>query len=87
MRTTLDIEDDVLAAAKERAKRENLTAGQLISRLLRRAMTQPVDDNPTANKEPPAFHGFRPFPTRGTVVSDATVNRLRDGQGPEACDG
>jgi hypothetical protein len=81
MRTTLDIDDDVLAAAKERAKRENLTAGQFISRLLRRAMTQPDADSPTAVKEPPAHYGFRPFPTRGTVVSDAEVNRLRDDEG------
>jgi hypothetical protein len=31
MRTTLDIADDVLQAAKERARRENKTAGQVIS--------------------------------------------------------
>jgi len=28
MRTTLDIDDDVLLAAKERARRENKTAGE-----------------------------------------------------------
>ena len=39
MRTTLDIEDDVLAAAKELARRQRLSAGQLISRLLREAMS------------------------------------------------
>ena len=39
MRTTLDIEDDVLAAAKEMASRQRLSAGQLISLLLRQAMS------------------------------------------------
>jgi hypothetical protein len=39
MRTTLNIEDDVLAAAKEMASRQRLSAGQLISRLLREAMS------------------------------------------------
>ena len=39
MRTTLDIEDDVLAAAKEMANQQRLSAGQLISRLLREAMS------------------------------------------------
>ena len=39
MRTTLDIEDDVLAAAKEMASRQRLSAGQLISLLLREAMS------------------------------------------------
>ena len=31
MRTTLDIDDDLLAAAKELARRENVTAGQVVS--------------------------------------------------------
>jgi hypothetical protein len=35
MRTTLDIDDDLLAAAKELARRERSTAGQVVSRLLR----------------------------------------------------
>ena len=33
MRTTLDIDDDLLAAAKELARRERTTAGEVISRL------------------------------------------------------
>ena len=43
MRTTLDIEDDVLAAAKDLARRENVSAGQVISRLARLALTARVD--------------------------------------------
>ncbi|HCT56373.1 MAG TPA: hypothetical protein DGD08_04080 [Gemmatimonas aurantiaca] len=37
MRTTLDIDEDVLEAAKERARRESKTAGQVVSELLRGA--------------------------------------------------
>ena len=40
MRTTLDIDDDVLASAKEIARREKKTAGQVLSELARRALTQ-----------------------------------------------
>jgi predicted DNA-binding ribbon-helix-helix protein len=36
IRTTLDIEEDVLAAARELARREKKTAGQVISELARR---------------------------------------------------
>jgi hypothetical protein len=36
MRTTLDIADDVLQAAKERAKRERKIIGEMISELARR---------------------------------------------------
>lgn len=39
MRTTLDIEDDVLAAAKELARRQGTSAGQVVSRLLRVALS------------------------------------------------
>lgn len=41
MRTTLDIDDDILAAAKDLAKAEGKTAGQVISELARRALTTP----------------------------------------------
>jgi hypothetical protein len=36
MRTTLDIEEDVLFAAKDLARREKKTAGQVISELARK---------------------------------------------------
>jgi hypothetical protein len=41
MRTTLDIDDDVLQAAKERARAEKKTAGQVLSELARQALTPP----------------------------------------------
>ncbi|MFZ0305091.1 MAG: hypothetical protein WAL75_20540 [Terracidiphilus sp.] len=38
MRTTLSIDDDILAAAKEMAATENKTVGEVISALARQAM-------------------------------------------------
>jgi hypothetical protein len=38
MRTTLDIADDVLQAAREQAKRERKTIGEMLSKLARRAL-------------------------------------------------
>lgn len=77
MRTTLDIDADVLAAAKERARREQKTTGQLVSELLRRAMTQPAQ----GVSEAAACYGFEPFASRGTVVSEELIRRLRDDEG------
>jgi len=76
MRTTLDIADDVLAAAKERARRENRTAGQVISDLARAALTA----HPTAAQaqEPKAVYGFRPFPKRGGIVTNELIDKLRE---------
>ena len=74
MRTTLDIADDVLAAAKERARREGRTAGAVVSDLLRHALTTPA---PAAVREPKAVYGLKPFPRRGGVVTNELVDQLR----------
>ena len=77
MRTTLDIADDVLQAAKERARREKKTAGEVISELARAALTSPQPGQPKA-KEPQSHYGIRPFPKRGGIVTNELVNRLRE---------
>ena len=77
MRTTLDIEDDVLSAAKDMARRENLTAGQVISRLARLALTARADPQPFA----PTVGGFRPLAANGVLVTNAQVNALREAEG------
>lgn len=81
IRTTLDIDDDVLAAAKERARHERKTTGQLVSELLRQSMTQAAPSARPAVAEPPAHYGFQPFASRGVVISEALIERLRDEEG------
>lgn len=76
MRTTLDIDNDVLQAAKERARREKKTAGEVISELARRALTAPPE-LPGA-REPKARYGFRPFPKRGVLVTNDLIDKLRE---------
>jgi hypothetical protein len=81
MRTTLEIEDDVLVAAKELARRDGTTAGRVISDLVRQALTQPAATHARSAREPAAIYGFRPFPSRGSVVSNEQVDKLRDEEG------
>lgn len=76
MRTTLSIDDDVLVAVKERARRENRTAGEVLSELARHALTQQQSSTTSAPAE--CFFGFEPFEHRGPAVSNALVDRLRD---------
>lgn len=80
MRTTLEIDDDVLAAAKELARRSRASAGRVISDLVRQALTQPAA-SATKAEQPAAHYGFRPFPKRGSVVTDEQVDELRDAEG------
>lgn len=75
MRTTLDIENDVLAAAKQLARQQNVAVGKVISKLVRDALTGRGQDAVTTE---PAVAGFRPFPSRGKIVTDDDVEALRD---------
>ena len=76
MRTTLDIDDDVLQAAKERARRDKKTTGEVISELARLALTAPAQG--PAARGPKALHGFRPFPKRGGIVTNELIDKLRE---------
>jgi hypothetical protein len=76
MRTTLDIDDDVLQAAKERARRDKKTTGEVISELARSALTAPPRG--LSARQPKALYGFRPFPKRGGVVTNELIDKLRE---------
>lgn len=72
MRTTLDLEDDVLFAAKEIARREDTTLGKVVSELARRSLRRKVEV--TKRTGIPQL----PFKPEGRVVSLELVNELRD---------
>jgi hypothetical protein len=80
MRTTLDIADDVLLAAKEAARRQKVSLGAVISELARRSLVQPSNPTPSrsASRSRLARLGVQPLPKRGGVVSNETINQLRD---------
>ena len=76
MRTTLDIDSDVLQAAKERARREHRTIGQVLSALARRGLTAP--DETLRVTESKAVYGFNPVPRRGGLVTNELIDKLRE---------
>ena len=72
MRTTLAIDDDVLAAAKAIAQQQRRSIGEVVSELARRALHRP---------SAPAVRNGVPLLARRdgkTIVTLATVNALRD---------
>ena len=79
MRTTLNIDDDILIAVKEVAKRESKSAGAVVSNLLRQSLA-PTErhDSGSQAEEFRAEFGFRPFPKRGVVVTNELIDRLRE---------
>ena len=80
MRTTLDIDDDILSAAKELARAEGKTAGQVISDLARKGLTQPAAGfaETQAAFDGDAFPAFPTLPNRtGRIVTTAEIKRLQ----------
>lgn len=79
MRTTLDIADDVLIAAKERARREKSSLGAVISELARRSLSEPRNAAASwSSSQKLARLGIHPLPKRGGIVSNEVINQLRD---------
>jgi hypothetical protein len=76
MRTTLAIDDDVLAAAKHLAEREKKTVGEVVSALARQGLSKATQGSR------PLRNGVPLLPTRlgGTPVTLELVNQLRDEQ-------
>ena len=73
MRTTLAIDDDVLAAARQLAARQRTSVGKVISELARKAMRPRTPPGSLRNGIPllPGRQGAPP-------VTMALVNQLRD---------
>jgi hypothetical protein len=80
VRTTVDIGDDVLQAARELARRGRRTIGEVLTELARRGLAAPAEADAVA--EPKAVYGFQPFARRGGIVTNDLIDRLRD---DEAC--
>jgi hypothetical protein len=79
MRTTLDIDDDILAAAKELSRRQATSAGKVLSQLARQAL---AGGGVAREAHAPAgVAGFRPIASRGTPVTNELIDSLRDADG------
>ena len=74
MRTTVRLDDDILFAVKERARREHRTAGEVLSDLARQALAggRPASDTRRG------LHGFHPLPHRGPPVTNMLIDQLRE---------
>jgi hypothetical protein len=76
MRTTLAIDDDILAAAKHLAERERKSVGEVISSLARQGLSR----NPRGSRR--ERNGIPLLPARRSAVPITLelVNQLRDEQ-------
>lgn len=75
MRTTLDIDDDVLFVARERARKYKVSTGQALTRMAREGLNRSTGASRRGRKSP---LGIMPLPRNGEVITNDHVNRLRD---------
>lgn len=75
MRTTIDIDEDVLLAAKELAAARGTTAGKVLSELARRGLT-PADAGPPTTRNGVPVMPLRPGGAPRVTMHQ--VNGLRD---------
>lgn len=82
MRTTLDIDDDVLFAAKELAAKERKTAGKILSEFFRRAIQSGEPGSSHKPGQPYALkNGIPILPSRGEVVTTEHIQRIMEEEG------
>jgi hypothetical protein len=71
MRTTLDIDDDLLAIARVRAREKGMSIGAAVSDMMRRGLELPVR---RSRRGFPVFE----LPPGAPVITAETVARYRD---------
>ncbi|HEY7550745.1 MAG TPA: CopG family transcriptional regulator [Hyphomicrobiaceae bacterium] len=82
MRATLDIDADILQAAKELAEAEGRSVGQVLSDLARKALTHDFTEPMTPAEDGDISlvlkEGFYALPKRGGFVTNELVRRLQE---------
>lgn len=80
MRTTLRLDDDVLAAARVLARQRRTSLGAVISELARQALLAPAPGSSSENQRSDHRNGLPllPWKEKGAPVDLELVNNLRD---------
>jgi hypothetical protein len=82
LKTTLDIDDDVLFAAKELAAKEHKTVGKILSDIFRLAVqsgnTGP--DSPKLSQPYTMKNGIPVLPSRDEVITAEHIRRIMVGE-------
>jgi hypothetical protein len=81
MRTTIDIDEDVLETAKEIARKEKRTAGAVISEFARRGFYGRGQVVAEASEPFTEENGVPVLAPTGSLVTEASIRKIRDTEG------
>ena len=78
MRTTLSLDDDIFAVARQRAQRERTSMGEAVSRYVRDGLRA----NAQVPAAPSAFRSkYSVLPARDEIITTDHIRRLMDQEG------
>ncbi|MDO4706195.1 MAG: hypothetical protein Q4A98_08345 [Comamonadaceae bacterium] len=80
MRSTFNLDDDMLILAQQTAQRERITLGQAVSKWMRRGV-QHMADAPTPADQPPRSPYSVYLARSGPPITSQDVYRLMDEEG------
>ena len=78
MRTTITLDDDVFAIARQRAQRERVTLGEAISRYVRDGLRSGTQQ---ANAPVAMRSKYSVLPAQGEIITTEHVRRLMEQEG------
>ena len=81
MRTTLNIDDDVLIAVKELARRESKSLGDMMSSLVRQSLTHGGSGTTLRTPSQKPNSASARFPSAAGIVTNELIDRLREETG------
>ena len=81
MRTTIDIDEDVLETAKEIARKEKRTAGAVISEFARRGFYSRESAVAESVETYTEENGIPVLPPTGSLVTEQSIRKIRDTEG------
>ena len=89
MRTTVDLDSDVLQAIKELARARGETFGRTLSDAARKGLSGAIDvgtkgalvARDSAAEDAFSRLGFEPIPSGGVLVTNTLIDQIRDEEG------
>lgn len=81
MRTTLNLQEDALIAARNVAQRERLSLGDAVSALIRRGAAAPAASSAAAAAGPALRGRFALLPARDEVITPQHIRELMEREG------
>ncbi len=78
---TFDIDKEIVSVIEKLARQKKVSRNEIFSELIREALAARNINESIKTEADKPVGGFRPFPSRGNVVTNEQIDRIRDQEG------